>query len=157
MICIQFSDKHIRSEKAFLNRECCSWTDTLRHLGNDIDCSNSDMVDCGIKKEMFLCHVNKLRSNYDTLQPHLLINLFNSYCCFSYGSMLCKYNSEGFDKICKGSNIAIRTLLRYAHNYIVELYFLWNVNRSCNAIVETCMKNVKLVRQSYRGFLKSVI
>ena len=74
------------------------------------------MVDCGIKKLRFIGYINKLRSNYDTLQPHMLINLFRSYCCSFYGSMLWKYNSEGFDKICKSWNIAIRTLLRLPFN-----------------------------------------
>ena len=115
-ICIKFGDKHITPEKAFLNSECLSWTDNIRHLGNYIDCSNRDIVDCGIKKGMFIGYVNKLRSNYDTLQPHILINLFKSYCCSFYGSMLWKYNSEGFDKICKSWNIAIRTLLRLPFN-----------------------------------------
>ena len=65
---------------------------------------------------MIIEYVNKLRSNYDTLQPHILINLFKSYCCSFYGSMLWKYNSEDFDKICKSWNIAIRTLLRLPFN-----------------------------------------
>ena len=108
---------------------------------------------------MFIGYVNKLRSNYDTLQPHILINLFQSYCCSFYGSMLWKYNSEGFDKICKSWNIAIRTLLRLPFNihtrYLGPLigqqhirtqlyirdFFLWNAYRSCNIIVKTCMNN----------------
>ena len=35
------------------------------------------MVNCGIKKECF-GYVNKLCSNYDTLQSHILIDLFKS-------------------------------------------------------------------------------
>ena len=112
------------------------------------------------KKGMFIGYVNKLRSNYDTLQPHILINLFKSYCCSFYGSMLWKYNSEGFDKICKSWNIAIRILLRLPFNthtrylgpligqqhirtqlYVRDCNFLWNAYRSCNIIVKTCMNN----------------
>ena len=64
------------------------------------------MVDCGIINVYWICV--KLRSNYDTLQPHILINLIKSYCCSFYRSMLWKYNSETW----KNLNIAIRTLLR---------------------------------------------
>ena len=53
---------------------------------------------------------------YGTLQPHILINLLNSYCCSLCGSKLWKYNSESFDKICKSWNIAIITLLRLPFN-----------------------------------------
>ena len=65
---------------------------------------------------MFIGYVNKLRSNYDTLHPHILVNLLKSYYCSFYGSMLWKYNYEGFDKICESWNIAIRTLLRLPFN-----------------------------------------
>ena len=106
------------SRYAFLNSECLSWTDNIIYLGNCIDCSNSDMVDCGIINVYWICV--KLRSNYDTLQPHILINLFKSYCCSFYGCMLWKYNSEGFDKICKSWNIAIRTLLRLPFNTHIQ-------------------------------------
>ena len=68
--------------------------------------------------------------------------------------MLWKYNSEGFDKICKIWNISIRTLLRLPFNthtryleplisqqhirtqlYARDLKNLWNAYRSCNTIV----------------------
>ena len=54
-ICIKFGDKHITPEKAFLNSECLSWADNIRYLGNYIDffCSNGDIVDCGIKRNVY--------------------------------------------------------------------------------------------------------
>ena len=52
------------------------------------------MVDCGIKKAMCIGDVNKLRSNYDTLQSHIWINLCRSYCCsfhvLFYGNIILK-------------------------------------------------------------------
>ena len=54
------------TKKAFLNSECLSWTDNIRHLGNFIDCSNSDMVDCGIKKECLL----DMLTNYVVVMTH---------------------------------------------------------------------------------------
>ena len=65
-ICIKFGDKHITPEKAFLTSECLSWTDNIRHLVNFIDCSNIDMVDCGIKKE---CSLDML-TNYVVIMTH---------------------------------------------------------------------------------------
>ena len=40
------------------------------------------------KKSMFIGYVNKLRSNFRHLQPHVLINLFKAYCCSFYVSQI---------------------------------------------------------------------
>ena len=39
------------------------------------------MFNCRNKTAMFICCVDKLRSNYDTLQPHILMNLIEFDCC----------------------------------------------------------------------------
>ena len=65
---------------------------------------------------MFIGYVNKLRSIYDNLQHTVLINLFKSYCCSFYGSILGKFSSKWFDKICKSCNVAICTLLKLPYN-----------------------------------------
>ena len=65
---------------------------------------------------MFIGYVNKLRSNFRHLQPHVLINLFKAYCCSFYRSQLWKFNSVGIDKCCKSWNIAVRTLLGLPYN-----------------------------------------
>ena len=57
----------------------CFVESQINTFRNFIDCSNSDMDDCGIKKEFLL----------DILY---FINLFKSYCCSFYGSMLWKYS-----------------------------------------------------------------
>ena len=68
------------------------------------------------KKSMFIGYVNKLRSNFRHLQPHVVINLFKAYCCSFYGSQLWKFNSVGIDKCCKSWNIAVRTLQGLPYN-----------------------------------------
>ena len=93
-----------------------SWTDNVRHLGNYMCSNNDDLLDCTRKKYMFIGYVNKLRSNYGNLQHTVLMNLFKSYCCSFYGSILWKFCSKGFDKICKSWNVAIRTLLKLTYN-----------------------------------------
>ena len=68
------------------------------------------------KKSKFIGYVNKLRSTYGNLQSDILMNLFKSYCCSFYGSILWKFNFVGFDKICKSLNTTIRTLLHLPYN-----------------------------------------
>ena len=78
--------------------------------------THDDFRDCTRKKSMFIGYVNKLRSNDGNLQHNVLMNLFKSYCCSYNGSILWKFCSKGFDKICKSCNVAIRTLLKQPYN-----------------------------------------
>ena len=64
---------------------------------NIIDKDCNDVNDCTLKKSIFIGYVNKLRSNFVIVQPSVLINLLQAYCCSFYGSQLWKFNSSGFD------------------------------------------------------------
>ena len=109
---------------------------------------------------MFIGYVNKLRSNFGKMQPSVLANLFKAYCCSFYGSQLWKFNSSGFDQICKSWNNAVRLILGLpynAHTYLLgplmgqigireqlnirNFRFLWNSYRSNNYIIYTCISN----------------
>ena len=153
-VCIKFGDYVVRNEKAYLNSHPLLWIDKVRHLGNiDKDCNK--VYDCTFEKSMFIGYVNKLRSNFGKMQPSVLANLFKAYCSF-YGSQLWKFNSSGFDKICKSWNITVG-LPYNAHTYLLnpfmgqigireQLYirnfrFLWNSYRSNNYIIHTCISN----------------
>ena len=61
-------------------------------IGNIIDKDCTELVDCVFKKSMFIGYLNKLRSNFRHLQPHVLINLFKVYIVVhftgrSYGNL----------------------------------------------------------------------
>ena len=103
-------------------------------------------------------YVNTLKVNFGKMTHNVLINLFKSYCCSFYSSHLWKFNSHGFDKICKSWNIAIRTLLQLLFNahtwllgpiteqnnirtqlYIRNYRFLYYASRSSNRIVKQCI------------------
>ena len=90
-------------------------TDKVRHLGNFMDNTCTDYIDCIAKKSYFKLKVNFGKMTHKCVH-NLLINLFKSYCCSFYSSHLWKFNSHGFDKICKSWNIAIRTLLQLPYN-----------------------------------------
>ena len=91
-----------------------------------------------------------------------LIYLFKSYCCSFYSShnIIWKFNSHGFDKICKSWNMAIRTLLQLPFNahtwllgpiteqndirtqlYICNYRFLYYASRFSNVIVKQCINH----------------
>ena len=66
------------NEHVVMNGDIIEWADNVRHLGNS--------VDCRYKSSMFIGYVNKLISQFGYLQPKVLLNLFNTYCCYLYGA-----------------------------------------------------------------------
>ena len=99
------------------------------------------------------------------------MNLFKSYCCSFYGSILWKFNSVGFDKICKSWNTVIRTLLHLPYNthtcylgplidqlhirrqlYIRDCCFLWHASRLSNCIVKICINNASYTANTCIGY-----
>ena len=75
------------------------WTDKVCHLGNFIDTTCTDYIDCIVKKSYFIGYVNKFKVNFGKMTHNVLINLFKSYCCSFYSSHIWKFNSHGFDNI----------------------------------------------------------
>ena len=58
----------------------------VRHLGNYINKSLSDKLDCQQKLSTFIGSVNKLNANLKKLQHDVIVRLFKSHCCSFYGS-----------------------------------------------------------------------
>ena len=64
------------------------WPDKVRHVGNFIDTTCTDYIDCIANKSYFNGYVNKLKPNFEKMTHNVLINLFKSLCCSLYSSPL---------------------------------------------------------------------
>ena len=115
-VCIKFGSTIIEGESSFFDGIMLEWTDKVRHLGNFNDTACTDYIDCIVKKSHFIGYVNKLKVNFGKMTHNVIINIFKSYCCSFDSFHQWKFNSHGFDKICKSWNIAIRTLLQLPFN-----------------------------------------
>ena len=78
-----------------MNGFTVQWSESVRHLGNFVDSTLSHSLDCRYKRSMFIGYVNKLIIKFGHLQPHILINLFKTYCCSFFGSSTWRLNSAG--------------------------------------------------------------
>ena len=76
-------------------------------------CNINDSTDITHKRSDFIGYFDKLMSNFAFIQPAILSNLFKTYCCSYYGSILWQYNSHGFDKYCIQWNKSVRKYFRY--------------------------------------------
>ena len=87
-VCIKFGSKIHIDEHVSVNGFTVQWSESVRHLGNFAESTLSDSLDCRYKQSMFIGYVNKLISKFGHLQPHILINLFKTYCCSFFTNVL---------------------------------------------------------------------
>ena len=86
--CIKFGQTLIVCKPVYLNDKKIEWVNQIKHLGNCIDSTLNDSIDCTPKKSIFIGQVNKLCANFDYLQMSVLFRLFRTYCCTFYGSQM---------------------------------------------------------------------
>ena len=60
----------------------------------------------------YIINVNKLMSNYSSLQSHVLIKLFQNSCCSFYGATLWNFNTSVYESLCVAWNKALRRVWR---------------------------------------------
>ena len=85
-VCIKFGNKINIYEHVSINGVPVQWSESVKHLGNYVDSTLSDSLNCRYKRSMLIGYVKKLKSKLVHLQPHILINLFKTYCCYFFGS-----------------------------------------------------------------------
>ena len=78
-VCIQFGSKIHIYEHASMNGFTVQWSESVRHLGNCVDSTLSDSLDCRYKRSMFIGNVGKLISKFGHLQPHILKKNLKTY------------------------------------------------------------------------------
>ena len=86
MLCAKYGEPvndHIYFNKIKLDRY---YKD--RHLGNFVGCNINDSTDVTHTRSDFIGYFNKCMSNSAFIQPAILSNLFKTYCCSYYGSIL---------------------------------------------------------------------
>ena len=58
-MCIKYGDKVELNEHVVMNGNIIECADNVRHLGNFVDLTLSDSLDCRYKRSMFIGYVNK--------------------------------------------------------------------------------------------------
>ena len=61
---IQFGSIIIEVKSAFLDGVMLEWTEKVGHIGNFIDPTCTDYIDCIAKRSYFIGYVNKLKVNF---------------------------------------------------------------------------------------------
>ena len=158
-MCIKFGESVNDREKIMLNDLQIAWVNDVRHLGNYINKSLSDKLDCQQKVSTFIGSVNKLNANFRNLQHDVIARLFKSHCCSFYGSQAWRIDSPDYKRICISWNKSVRNILRLpytTHTWILgpllgqphihcqlqqrTLRFLCSIQNNNNILVSACWK-----------------
>ena len=113
-VCIKFGGMTHDYEHVTLNGTNIDWVSKIKHLGNHLDISCNDELDCQTETSRFISCVNKLIVNFGHLRGDVLNKLFKLYCCSFYGSQMWRLGSVYFNKVCTAWNIAVRKIRKTA-------------------------------------------
>ena len=119
------------------------WSEGVRHLGNLVDFTLSDSLDCRYKRSLFIGYFNKLISKFGHLQPHILINIFKIYCCSFFGSSTWRLNSDGFKSGTTAWNVGVRRLLNLL--ITTHTWMLGPLLDSVHLIYKLYIRDLKLI------------
>ena len=106
-VCIKYGDKVEFNEHVVMNGNIIEWPDSVRHLGNFVDAILPD----SLEGRLFIGYVNK----FGHVQPKVLLNLLNTYCCSFYGSSIWGLHSNGFNSCVTAWNIGVRKILGFPY------------------------------------------
>ena len=88
-------------------------------------------------------YVNKLISKFGHLQPKVLLNLFNTYCCSFYGSSIWGLHSNGFNSCVTAWNIGVRKILGLPYN--THTWMLGHLTNSVHMKYKLYIRDLKFV------------
>ena len=86
-LAIKYGNEVIGTEYVLLGQNIINWVDSVKHLGNYFNTQLSDSNDC-MQRSTFIGSVNKLLANFGHLQVSVLINIFKTFCCNFYESLI---------------------------------------------------------------------
>ena len=112
-VCIKYEDQVELNKHVVMNGNIIEWADNVRHLGNFVDATLSESLDCRYNRSMFIGYVNKLISKFGHLQPKVnSIYLIHIVVLF-YGSSTWGLHSNGFNSCVTTWNIDVERFLVY--------------------------------------------
>ena len=106
-----------------LNDDLLPWVETVKHLGNKLQCDNSMRQDILMKKGKFVGKINSFAQEFHFASPEVFIKILNIYCTNFHGSSLWDLSSKDFQGLYKAWNVSMRhacNVPRTTHRYLIE-------------------------------------
>ena len=106
-----------------LNGDPLPWVDSVKHLGNILQCDNSMRSDCLLKRGQFIGKVNSLLQEFSYVDSSVMVRILEIYVTTFYGSCLWDLYSPEVKKIYSSWNVTVRNVFNLpwtTHRYFIE-------------------------------------
>ena len=124
--CLVFS-KQAKSREGvlpiLLNGDPLPWVDSVKHLGNKLECDNSMRQDITAKKGKLIGKVNSLAQEFHFVTPDVFLSIINIYCTSFHGSGLWDLFSKDCERLYKSWNVTMRLACKVpwtTHRYLLD-------------------------------------
>ena len=125
-----------------MNGDKIEMKERAKHLGNILTKNIMDTDDIMFKRGTFIQNVNRLISNFGSLQTSVVMKLFNSYCMAWYGSQIWDLSGAHIQKVCTSWNKAFRKIWHLP--YRTHCSLLPHLMQTVNMNSELVCRYVKL-------------
>ena len=125
-----------------INGDKIKMKERAKHLGNIITKNLMDTDDIMFKRGTFIQNVNRLISNFGSLQTSVVMKLLNSYCMAWYGSQIWDLSGAHIQKVCTSWNKAVRKIWHLP--YRTHCSLLPHLMQTINMNSELVCRYVKL-------------
>ena len=122
-VCIKFGCNDFKPDVK-LNGKSLKWKDSVPHLGNIVHQSLSDEKDIDLKKREFYSQVNRMVSDFGSVNSVIIAELFRKYCNSFYGSQTWDLRTCHVQGLQRAWNKGVRRVLSIpfnSHCYLLPL------------------------------------
>ena len=124
--CVMFTKTRQDKDRVapiILNGDPLPWVDSMKHLGNTLESSNSMRTDCLQKRGKFIGKINSLLQEFHYVDPPVLLRILNTHVTSFYGSNLWDLYSKEVTRIFSSWNVTVRNIFklpRTTHRFFIE-------------------------------------
>ena len=124
--CVMFTKARLDKDSVapiILNGDPLPWVETVKHLGNTLESSNSMKTDCLQKRGKFIGKIHSLMQEFHYVDPPVLLRILNTHVTSFYGSNLWDLYSKEVIRIFSSWNVTVRNIFklpRTTHRFFIE-------------------------------------
>ena len=143
-VCMVFSKKKYDIQNIKLNGNVLTWVNSVKYLGNHLDCDMSESTEIRMKKSDLTYRVNHLLASIGNCSNEIVSKVFNTKCSHFYGAQCWNFEDKNVLYFQTMWNRCIRRLMNLP--YTTHTRFLPLLNGTCSAIEQIYSRFLSLVK-----------
>jgi hypothetical protein len=157
-VCVMFGRSSYQLKQTVcLNGKTLPWCDHVKHLGNILSSDLSESREVSKKRSDFIGRINGLIGTLQSIQLSSIIKVFQSQCCFYYGSEAWNLADGNIQKFHTAFNRGVRRILRLpAMTHTRYLPGISGIPLSVDSITRRCVRLYQTMNMSENSKVKFI-